>query len=211
MNLILIAIVVSPVVGTFFAFLMMLAIYWIFRNHHPSPLNRAFRKLQVLSAAFMAFSHGTADAHIAGASSVGVLQQRGVTTAQILSGFAAISLLLFLSLLTARFPRPAAGFGLGARLLLHHHRPLDDVFQGGAVGEQVEVLKDEADVLAQAPDLGPLAVQATRETMRRGLADAVAAATEREFEEQDWLRQTEDFREGTKAMGERRLPNFKMR
>jgi len=60
-------------------------------------------------------------------------------------------------------------------------------------------------------ECGPLAVQATRETMRRGLAEAVASATEREFEEQDWLRSTEDFREGTKAMGERRLPNFNMR
>jgi len=59
---ILIAIVVSPVVGTLFAFLMMVAIYWVFRNHHPSPLNRAFRKLQILSAAFMAFSHGSNDA-----------------------------------------------------------------------------------------------------------------------------------------------------
>ena len=59
---ILIAIVVSPVVGTLFAFLMMVAIYWVFRNHHPSPLSRAFRKLQILSAAFMAFSHGSNDA-----------------------------------------------------------------------------------------------------------------------------------------------------
>jgi PiT family inorganic phosphate transporter len=59
---ILIAIVVSPVVGTLFAFLMMLVIYWVFRHHHPSPLNRAFRKLQILSAAFMAFSHGSNDA-----------------------------------------------------------------------------------------------------------------------------------------------------
>ena len=59
---ILIAIVVSPVVGTLFAFLMMVAIYWIFRHHHPSPLNRSFRKLQILSAAFMAFSHGSNDA-----------------------------------------------------------------------------------------------------------------------------------------------------
>ena len=40
----------------------MVAIYWVFRNHHPSPLNRAFRKLQVFSAAFMAFSHGSNDA-----------------------------------------------------------------------------------------------------------------------------------------------------
>jgi len=59
---ILIAIVVSPVAGTLVAFLIMLAIYWGFRNHHPSPLNRAFRKLQVFSAAFMAFSHGSNDA-----------------------------------------------------------------------------------------------------------------------------------------------------
>ena len=39
----------------------------------------------------------------------------------------------------------------------------------------------------------------------------VARATEREYEEQDWQRHTEDFREGTKAMGERRLPNFTIR
>jgi enoyl-CoA hydratase/carnithine racemase len=57
----------------------------------------------------------------------------------------------------------------------------------------------------------PLAIVATRETLRRGLADAVARATEREYEEQDWLRKTEDFREGTKAMAERRLPNFQAR
>jgi len=40
----------------------MVAIYWGFRGFHPSPLNRAFRKLQVFSAAFMAFSHGSNDA-----------------------------------------------------------------------------------------------------------------------------------------------------
>ena len=57
----------------------------------------------------------------------------------------------------------------------------------------------------------PLAIVATRETLRRGLAEAVAAATEREYEEQDWLRNTEDFREGVKAMAERRLPDFTAR
>jgi PiT family inorganic phosphate transporter len=40
----------------------MAIMMWCFRNKAPHPLNKGFRKLQVLSAAFMAFSHGTADA-----------------------------------------------------------------------------------------------------------------------------------------------------
>jgi enoyl-CoA hydratase/carnithine racemase len=57
----------------------------------------------------------------------------------------------------------------------------------------------------------PLAVQATRETMRRGFADAAERATERELTEQDWTRKTADFKEGIKAWAERRLPNFESR
>ena len=57
----------------------------------------------------------------------------------------------------------------------------------------------------------PLAIVSTRETLRRGLAEIVARATEREYEEQDWLRNTADFKEGTKAMAERRLPEFQAR
>jgi PiT family inorganic phosphate transporter len=48
--------------GTVAAFLIMVAIFWVFRGYHPSPLNRGFRKLQIVSAAFMAFSHGSNDA-----------------------------------------------------------------------------------------------------------------------------------------------------
>jgi enoyl-CoA hydratase/carnithine racemase len=75
-----------------------------------------------------------------------------------------------------------------------------------------------AQVRARATELAteisqsaPLAIIATRETVRRGLADAVASATEREYEEQNWLRDTADFKEGTKAMAERRLPVFQAR
>src|SRR4030042_667087 len=59
---ILAAIVISPVAGTLIAFLIMIGIYWAFRDFHPSPLNRGFRKLQILSAAFLGFSHGSNDA-----------------------------------------------------------------------------------------------------------------------------------------------------
>jgi enoyl-CoA hydratase/carnithine racemase len=58
---------------------------------------------------------------------------------------------------------------------------------------------------------GPLAVQSTRETTRRGFADGAEAATERELTEQDWTRKTEDFKEGVKSYAEKRVGNFKGR
>jgi len=59
---IILALLISPVIGTIFGFIFMVIIYWVFRNKAPSGLNKGFRRLQIVSAAFMAFSHGTADA-----------------------------------------------------------------------------------------------------------------------------------------------------
>jgi PiT family inorganic phosphate transporter len=59
---IILVLVLSPVVGAIFGFLFMVIMMWTFRNKAPYGLNKAFRKLQILSAAVMAFSHGTADA-----------------------------------------------------------------------------------------------------------------------------------------------------
>jgi PiT family inorganic phosphate transporter len=59
---VLIPMVVSPLLGFAGAFGLMLAIYWIFRKAHRRRLGRMFRRLQVVSAGFMAFSHGSNDA-----------------------------------------------------------------------------------------------------------------------------------------------------
>ncbi len=52
----------SPLIGFSLAFGLMLALYWIFRDAKRKPLARVFRRLQVVSAGFMAFSHGSNDA-----------------------------------------------------------------------------------------------------------------------------------------------------
>ncbi|MDX2381663.1 MAG: enoyl-CoA hydratase/isomerase family protein, partial [Acidimicrobiia bacterium] len=61
---------------------------------------------------------------------------------------------------------------------------------------------------AEIAGSAPLAVESIRETLRGDLADRVAAATVREAAEQARLRQTPDFIEGTRAMAERRPPEF---
>ncbi|MGH2448563.1 MAG: inorganic phosphate transporter [Chloroflexota bacterium] len=58
----IIPLVVSPIIGFGLAYLGMLAIYWAFRGGTPRHLNRNFRVLQIFSAAYVSFSHGTNDA-----------------------------------------------------------------------------------------------------------------------------------------------------
>ena len=79
----------------------------------------------------------------------------------------------------------------------------------------VDVLVPQQDLRAAALALAteiaqssPIAVMSMRATLRFGLADAVAAATNHELSEQEQHFQTEDFKEGVKAMAERRLPQF---
>ena len=70
-------------------------------------------------------------------------------------------------------------------------------------------LREVARTLAtEIAECAPLAVRATRATMRRGLADAVKAQLDHEFAEQSRLRQTEDHREGVRAVSERRPGRF---
>jgi enoyl-CoA hydratase/carnithine racemase len=72
-----------------------------------------------------------------------------------------------------------------------------------------ERLREEALKLAtEIAECAPLAVQSTRATMRRGVADAVRAQTDHEHSEQSRLFQTEDHKEGVRAVKERRPGRF---
>ncbi|MBH79406.1 MAG: enoyl-CoA hydratase [Gammaproteobacteria bacterium] len=61
---------------------------------------------------------------------------------------------------------------------------------------------------AEIAENAPLALLSVRATMREGLADAVQAATDIEYREQFRLQQTNDHKEGVKAVAERRVGNF---
>jgi inorganic phosphate transporter, PiT family len=59
---VLIPMVLSPVVGFALAFLVMLAIMWVFRRRNAHRVTRGFRLMQTVSASAMALGHGLQDA-----------------------------------------------------------------------------------------------------------------------------------------------------
>jgi len=59
---VLIPMVTSPLIGFVVAFVLMLAMYWLFHRAKRKPMARIFRRLQVISAGYMAFAHGSNDA-----------------------------------------------------------------------------------------------------------------------------------------------------
>jgi PiT family inorganic phosphate transporter len=61
-TLTLIFIVLSPLIGLVFGLGLMTAIFWLFRWTPPSRVDRWFRRLQLVSAAFFSLNHGANDA-----------------------------------------------------------------------------------------------------------------------------------------------------
>ena len=72
-------------------------------------------------------------------------------------------------------------------------------------GQERQAARDLAAEIAQS---APLAVMSSRETLRKGLAEQIEQAVDREASEQEWQIVSADFAEGTRAMLERRVPVF---
>jgi inorganic phosphate transporter, PiT family len=88
----------SPIIGLTLGFGLMIAILWLFRWTPPSRVDRTFRRLQLLSAAFFSLNHGANDAQktmgiITGVLfAAGYIQKFDVPFWVVLSAHAAIGL-----------------------------------------------------------------------------------------------------------------------
>ena len=63
----------APMIGFISAYLLMIAVYWLFQNASPSKMDTYFRKLQLISAAAFSLSHGSNDAQKTAGLITGVL------------------------------------------------------------------------------------------------------------------------------------------
>lgn len=59
---VLVPMILSPLLGFIVGFIVMGVLYFLLRNWRPVTVNRTFGKLQLFSAAYMGFSHGSNDA-----------------------------------------------------------------------------------------------------------------------------------------------------
>lgn len=59
---ILTGLIAAPIVGVILGSMVMTILFWIFKGAAPDKINNNFRKLQVLSACAVSFSHGSNDA-----------------------------------------------------------------------------------------------------------------------------------------------------
>ncbi|MBA2719448.1 MAG: inorganic phosphate transporter [Chloroflexi bacterium] len=101
---VLIPLVLSPVLGVVIGFAMMVVILNVFRRANPRRMNDRFRRLQIVSAGFMAFSHGSNDAQ----KTMGIMTL-ALVAAGILPAHAAIPLWVIVVAATAMSLGTAVG------------------------------------------------------------------------------------------------------
>lgn len=73
---IVLSLIFSPLIAIASGFVIMTLLYWIFGSFSPSTINNKFKRMQIISAALMSFSHGSNDAQKA----------MGIITLALLSG-----------------------------------------------------------------------------------------------------------------------------
>jgi enoyl-CoA hydratase/carnithine racemase len=116
------------------------------------------------------------------------------------------------------------GFGLTVTLpdLVGRQRAMELLYTGRRIRAEEALEIGLCDKVAPLEDLrrvamefaaeialsAPLAVRSIRETLRGDLPARIRTATDREKAEQERLQKTNDFKEGVRAMGERRAPAF---
>jgi enoyl-CoA hydratase/carnithine racemase len=113
--------------------------------------------------------------------------------------------------LTHTLPRLIGEQRAALMLLTGRRIKPDEALAWGLVDEIAPLPELRAAALRLAEEIAenaPLAVSATRQTLRADLVQAVRAATEREYLQQSRLRDTEDYAEGVRAVAERRPGNF---
>jgi len=68
----------APMIGMALAYLLMVAVYWLFRATSPLKMDLYFRRLQLASSALLSFAHGGNDAQKTAGIITGVLVASGV-------------------------------------------------------------------------------------------------------------------------------------
>ncbi|MFN7921162.1 MAG: inorganic phosphate transporter [Bryobacteraceae bacterium] len=74
----LLFIFVAPLIGLGLAYILMIAVFWIFKGFTPKKMDSWFRRLQLVSSAFFSYAHGTNDAQKTMGIITGVLFTGGV-------------------------------------------------------------------------------------------------------------------------------------
>lgn len=113
--------------------------------------------------------------------------------------------------ITHTLPRVVGEQHASLMLLTGRRVKAEDALRYGLVDEIAPLgglLAAAQALAAEIATNAPLAVEATRATLRGDLADAVRRRTDHERAEQDRLMQTADFREGIRAVAERRPGAF---
>ena len=113
--------------------------------------------------------------------------------------------------ITHTLPRVVGQQHASLMLLTGRRVKAEDGLRYGLVDEIAPLAELRAAAQRLAAEIAanaPLGVEATRATLRGDLAEAMRARTDHERAEQDRLMQTADFREGIRAVAERRAGNF---